>query len=96
MVFSMKATKGGSPAAFVARNLKVPRTALDYRRISSKFFALSGARQGQISYIRCNTGTVRSDLHCIYLIYPEAEKRAWDPIVTRISLTLRPLTSEGE
>jgi hypothetical protein len=26
----------------------------------------------------------------IYLIYPTAEKRAWDPMVTRISLTLRP------
>jgi hypothetical protein len=79
----------GSPAAFVARNLKVPRAALDYRRVSSKFFALSGVSAGQISYIRCNEGSVRSVFHCIYLIYPAAEKRAWDPIVTRISLTLR-------
>jgi hypothetical protein len=25
------------------------------------------------------------------LVYPQAEKRAWDPVVTRISLSLRPL-----
>jgi hypothetical protein len=90
MVFTIKAEKSGSPAAFVARNLKIPRAALDYRRVSAKFFALSGVRQGRISYIRCNEASGRSVLDCIYLIYPAAEKRAWDPIVTRISLTLRP------
>ena len=88
-VFTMKAEKSGSPAAFVARNLQVPRAALDYRRVSAKFFALSGIHEGQIYYVRCNSGSDRSVLHCIYLIYPAAEKRAWDPIVTRISRTLR-------
>ena len=88
-VFTMKAEKSGSPAAFVARNLQVPRAALDYRRVSAKFFALSGVHEGQIYYVRCNSGSDRSVLHCIYLIYPAAEKRAWDPIVTRISRTLR-------
>ena len=90
VVFTMKAEKSGSPAAFVARNLQVPRAALDYHRVSSKFFAISGIREGEIYYVRCNTGSDRSLLHCIYLIYPVAEKRAWDPIVTRISRTLRP------
>src|SRR5690242_7004639 len=88
-VFTMKAEKSGSPAAFVARNLQVPRAALDYRRVSAKFFALSGIHEGQIYYVRCNSGSDRSVLLCIYLIYPAAEKRAWDPIVTRISRTLR-------
>lgn len=90
VVFTMKAEKSGSPAAFVARNLQVPRAALDYRRVSAKFFALSGIHEGEIYYVRCNTGSDRSVLHCIYLIYPVAEKRAWDPIVTRISRTLQP------
>jgi hypothetical protein len=27
----------------------------------------------------------------IHLIYPQDEKRKWDPVVTRISLSLRPL-----
>ena len=81
---------------FCGTQFENPRAALDYRRVSAKFFALSGVRQGQISYIRCNEGSVRSVFHCIYLIYPAAEKRAWEPIVTRISLTLRPLRGEGE
>jgi hypothetical protein len=29
-------------------------------------------------------------IHCIYLTYPQREKRARDAIVTRISLSLRP------
>jgi len=91
-VFTMKSEKSGSPAAFVARNLQVPpEAALDYRRVSSKFFAISGVHDADIFYVRCNSGRERSVLHCIYLIYPAAEKRAWDSIVTRISRTLRPL-----
>ena len=87
----MKAEQGGSPAAFVARNLQVPRSALHYQRIAPTFFAISGFHDADIYYIRCNAASDRSTLHCIYLIYPAAEKRAWDPIVTRISRTLRPL-----
>jgi hypothetical protein len=91
-VFSMKAEKSGSPAAFVARNLQVPRAALHYQRIAPTFFAISGIHAADIYYVRCNSSASdRSTLHCIYLIYPTAEKRAWDPIVTRISRTLRPL-----
>jgi hypothetical protein len=29
-------------------------------------------------------------IHCVDLRYPRGEKRAWDRIVTRISLSLRP------
>ena len=90
-VFTMKAEKSGSPAGFVARNLQVPRSALHYQRIAPRFFAISGIHESDIYYVRCNSASSdRSTLHCIYLIYPTAEKRAWDPIVTRISRTLRP------
>jgi hypothetical protein len=91
-VFTMKAEKSRSPAEFVARNLQVPRSALHYERVAPSFFAVSGFHDADIYYVRCNSGGDRSILHCIYLIYPAAEKRAWDPIVTRISRTLRPLT----
>jgi hypothetical protein len=30
-------------------------------------------------------------IHCIDLRYPVGQKRAWDGVVTRISLSLRPL-----
>src|SRR5689334_25148303 len=52
VVFTMKAEKSGSPAAFVARNLQVPpAAALDYRRVSSKFFAISGVHDADIFYV---------------------------------------------
>ena len=90
VVFTMTAEKSGSPAAFIARNLQVPRAALHYQRIAPRFFALSGVHDQDIYYVRCNSGADRTILHCIYLIYPVADKQAWDPIVTRISRTLRP------
>jgi hypothetical protein len=44
------------------------------------------------SYSRCNfSRSARRAIHCFDLVYPRAEKRAWDPVVTRISLSLRPL-----
>jgi hypothetical protein len=33
----------------------------------------------------------RGAIHCLDLVYPQAEKRAWDGVVTRISRSLRPL-----
>jgi hypothetical protein len=89
-VFSIRSEQSGSPAAFVARNLQVPRSALRYERIAPSFFALSGVHEQDIYYVRCNSSSDRSMLHCFYLIYPASEKRAWDGIVTRISKTLRP------
>ncbi len=91
-VFTMKAEKSSSPAAFIARNLQVPRSALKYQRIAPNFFAISGVHEADVYYVRCNSAGDRSILHCIYVIYPSAEKRAWDPIVTRLSRTLRPLS----
>jgi len=90
-VFTMPMRKGGSPAAFIARNLRIPRSALSYQRISASFFAISGVNKGNIYYSRCNSSPDHGQLHCIYLIYPASEKRSWDAIVTRISRTLQPL-----
>jgi hypothetical protein len=33
---------------------------------------------------------MRGMTHCFDLVYPQEEKREWDPVVTRISLSLRP------
>jgi hypothetical protein len=43
--------------------------------------------EGKVYYSRCNFAR---RMHCIYLAYPEREKRDWDTTVTRISLSLRP------
>ena len=80
-----------SPASFVRSNLTTPISQIDYRRITDRFFAVSGENEGRIFYSRCNFPDARNGpLHCIFLSYKSSEKEAWDDIVTRISLSLRP------
>jgi hypothetical protein len=80
-----------TPASFVRTNLTTPTSQIDYRRITDRFFAVSGVHGGRIFYSRCNFPDGRNGaLHCIFLSYKSSEKEAWDDIVTRISLSLRP------
>jgi hypothetical protein len=80
-----------SPASFVASNLTMPTSRIDYRRITDRFFAVSGENNGRIFYSRCNFPDGKNGpMHCIFLSYRSSEKEAWDGIVTRISLSLRP------
>jgi hypothetical protein len=80
-----------SPASYVRKYLAVPKATLDYTRITDRFFVVSGTQEGRVFYSRCNYPRGSSGpMHCIYLLYPEAETRAWDAIVTRISRSLRP------
>jgi hypothetical protein len=79
-----------TPASYLRRNLR--QRTLDYERVTRSFFAISSERDGIIYYSRCNfSRPARGSLHCFDLVYPQAEKRAWDSVVTRISLSLRPL-----
>ena len=73
-----------SPAEFLQR--MQPPASMQYRRVTSRFFAVSSIRDGRTWYNRCNR--VRGFMNCILLNYPAAEERQWDAIVTRISLSL--------
>ena len=78
---------------YLRHNLRADRSELDYVRIRS-FFAISSEREGVILYSRCNfSGRARGVIHCFDLMYLQEEKRSWDAVVTRISLSLRPLES---
>jgi len=93
-IYSRPNEAGENPATYLRRNLRVERSALDYVRITRSFFAISSEREGVILYSRCNfSGGARGVIHCFDLRYPQQEKRSWDAIVTRISLSLRPLES---
>jgi len=61
-----------------------------YVRTAARFFAASGKREGMIFYRRCNFAP-RADrrVGCVFIDYPQSEKRAWDDVVTRMSLSLR-------
>lgn len=92
MVYTEDNEAQHTPASFVRTHFTGSRDALDYNRVTSRFFALSGVRDDLVFYSRCNfaDGT-RGPAHCIYIAYPKDEVRRWDQIVTRISLSLRPL-----
>jgi hypothetical protein len=91
-IYSRTNNMGESPATYLRQNLRVDRSALDYERIARSFFAVSLERDGVILYSRCNfSSRARAAIHCFDLTYPQEEKRSWDAVVTRISLSLRPL-----
>jgi hypothetical protein len=91
-VYSQR-NEGDTPATYVRKNFKVPRERTDYERVTPTFFAISAVHAREIYYSRCNFSGLSGDgaIHCFDLRYPARDKRAWDPIVTRMSLSLRPL-----
>jgi hypothetical protein len=90
-VYSIRNEAGDTPASFVRKNLRRNRGALDYDRVTDRFFAISAVAGARIFYTRCNFDHGRATIHCVDLAYPRREEKAWDRIVTRISLSLRPL-----
>ncbi|KRR09704.1 hypothetical protein CQ10_41165 [Bradyrhizobium valentinum] len=73
-----------SPAVFLEKMR--PPADIQYRRVTPKFFAVSGVRDGYTWYNRCNRAT--RFMNCVLINYPAAEERQWDATVTRISLSL--------
>jgi hypothetical protein len=95
-VYSRENDAAETPASYLRGNLRLARSALDYERITPSFFAISSVRQGAVFYSRCNfSSEMGGAIHCFDLIYPQREQRAWDPVVTRISRSLRPLEGAG-
>jgi hypothetical protein len=88
-VFTLSNERGATPAQFLRRAFPESRRNLTYDRVASNFFAVSEPKNGLVLYRRCNFSR-GALIHCIDLQYPRREQRAWDAIVTRISLSLRP------
>lgn len=85
--YSLANPENDSPRSYLRKNLIIPPESLIYRRVTEQFFVMSSIREGRIFYSRCNFAL---GIHCIFLEYPQADKLAWDPIVTRVSYSLRP------
>jgi hypothetical protein len=86
-LFSLDNSRRESQTQF-ARRAENGRERLAYKRVTGNFIAASTIKNGRVLYRRCNFS--RAMIHCVDVRYPAAEKRAWDDIVTRISLSLRP------
>ncbi len=89
-VYARHNEAGETPATYLRNNLRLGRSVLGYERVTRNFFAISVEREGLIYYSRCNFSSgIRGVIHCFDLVYPQEEKRSWDAVVTRISLSLR-------
>jgi hypothetical protein len=72
-------------------NLQISPSTIEYKRITPSFFAIL-ERAGTVFYSHCNfSAGAPGILHRFDLTYPQQEQQAWDAIVTRMSLSLRPL-----
>jgi hypothetical protein len=88
-IYAIRNERGESPTRYLKRMFVKGRDRLTYDRVASNFFAISAPDRGRVLYRRCNFSNA-GIIHCIDLRYPAREKRAWDAVVTRISLSLRP------
>jgi hypothetical protein len=90
VIYTLPNEERHSPRSYLERHLLLARGALEYTRVTRHFFAISGMRDAEIFYSRCNFPRGRrGDMRCIFLQYPQREAEAWDEIVTRVSLSLR-------
>jgi hypothetical protein len=88
-IYTLPNEERQTPRAYLSRHLKSDFKNLDYNRVNGRFFAVSGIVRGKTFYSRCNFEGPRGAMHCLYMDYPARETRAWDRVVTRMSLSLR-------
>ena len=71
------------PLLFLRRRIRLRAFSTS---VTPRFFAVSSYKGDKVWYDRCNFS--RGLVHCVLINYPAREERAWDDIVTRISLSL--------
>jgi hypothetical protein len=89
-LFGFVNTRNQTPRSYLAGIPEYRAERFHYVRTTPRFFVASAVRDGMILYRRCNF-SARADrrVGCLQLEYPQDEKRAWDDVVTRVSLSLR-------
>ena len=86
--FAVRNEANDTPREFLGKVGRPEGARFTYVRTTNRFFAASGTRDGNIFYSRCNFHARGQRASCFQMDYPQAEKRAWDATVTRISLSL--------
>ena len=89
-IYALENENDGTPASYLRKNPR--QQILRFERVTRFFFAISMERDGTVYYSRCSfSHSAGGSIHCFDLVNPQEEKRAWDPVVARMSLSLRPL-----
>lgn len=77
-----------SPSFYVEKHFNRPD--VTYKNTKWPSFIVSGERKGEVFYDRCNFKIIINGiLDCMEMRYPAKDKTQWEPIVTRISNSLR-------
>ena len=86
-IYGSHNVENDTPASYLEKY--VEREGVTYKRMTQSYYVISGLRDGNIFYDRCNFRPGGNVIDCFILTYPAREKTAWDPIATRISRSLR-------
>jgi len=86
-VFGFRNRANQMPRDHLSQIANFEQAKFTYVRTTRRFFVASGTRNGMIFYRRCNFFRGKR-VGCLQLDYPVQDKRAWDNVVTRISLSL--------
>lgn len=88
-VASVEREPNESPGQVLRRLANEEAAHFTYMRSTDRFFVASGYWQNLIFYRRCNFAVGQTRAPCFELRYPAVEKRKWDPVVIRLSRSLR-------
>jgi hypothetical protein len=79
-----------TPETYVDNYADLAGASVTYKRVTHRFYVISGTREGKIFYDRCNFSPDPGGIiDCLSISYPEQEKTEWNPIVSRLSRSLR-------
>jgi hypothetical protein len=82
--------QGDTPQTYVSNYVDLTGASVTYKQVTDRFYVISGTRKGKIFYDRCNFSVdPQGILDCFTISYPEQEKSEWNPIVSRLSRSLR-------
>jgi hypothetical protein len=88
MIYGKPNFEEDSPSFYVQKHFNRPD--VTYKNTKWPSFIVSGVRKGEAFYYRCNFKIIINGiLDCMEMRYPAKDKAVWDPIVTRISNSLR-------
>lgn len=86
----------GTPREEAADEVARAEGEISYVRATERFYVVSGTTRGAVFYRRCNYPISPDGIvDCLTLSYPAAEEKWWDPIVTRMSRSLRGVQTPG-
>lgn len=87
-IYGARNAQDDTPTAYIQKYVDPQGVA--YKRATVRYYVVSGRRNSETFYERCNFRARASGIiDCFNVTYPTREKAAWDPVVVRISRSLR-------